>query len=99
MDPYTNEQDYNKLYRDVIRIAEGSSNARYEGRQKVDYVVRGTLTESTLEQIYDDPLWLFADDGDPGTCDYEAAISLSVEAISLPRVRRSKKWRRLLNKC
>lgn len=92
VDASMNTEDYAAIYRDVIRLAERSSNEQYAGRRKVDYVVRGTLTESTLAQTYSDPLWPFGGDDRPGTCEMEAGISLSLEAITLPRVRRSKKW-------
>jgi len=93
VDARMNTQDYSVVYKDAIALAERKSNEVYGGSQRVSYVVQGRLNESSFERIYKKPLWYpGADEDRPGKCVNEARISLALEAISLPRVRRAKKW-------
>ncbi len=65
----------------------------YQGRQSVDYYLRGSLTRSSFDEEYSAPIWCpFCDDKRPGTCDYELKATLFLEAYVLPTNQRVRQW-------
>jgi len=67
------------------------SEANHEGEQKVHYYVKGSLTKSSLELEYSDPVWCpFCEGKRSGSCEYELESGLQIEVLSLPSLQRVK---------
>jgi len=66
----------------------GESNI---GEQKVHYYVKGSLTKSSIEQEYSNPIWCpVCKVKRPGSCEYELESGLQIEVLSLPSLQRVK---------
>lgn len=79
------------LIEEIERARRNSSTFSFSGEQKVHYYVKGSLTKSSLELEYSNPIWCpFCEGKRPGSCEYELESGLQIEVLSLPSLQRVK---------
>jgi len=84
------------LIEEIERARKNASSLSFSsgasaGEQSVNYYIKGSLTKSSLEREYSNPLWCpLCKDKRPGSCEYELESGLQIEVLSLPSLQRVK---------
>jgi len=84
------------LIEEIERARRNASSLSFSeeggaGEQKVHYYVKGSLTKSSLEQEYSNPIWCpMCKAKRPGSCEYELESGLQIEVLRLPSLQRVK---------